>query len=99
MDRRQRAPVEIHHLRLIHKELDGVLEYLEDPTPGIEGLAAVRRQVGMPLATNMCVVSFADVAPAVAAGCALPSKPADRAMAAEAMVSKCARRPDWLGLL
>ncbi len=31
-------------------------------------MAAVRREVGMPLATNMCVVSFADVAPAVAAG-------------------------------
>lgn len=52
----------------VGKELDGVLEYLEDPTPGIEGMAAVRREVGMPLATNMCVVSFADVAPAVAAG-------------------------------
>jgi glucarate dehydratase len=52
----------------VGKELDGILEYLEDPTPGIEGMAAVRREVGMPLATNMCVVSFADVAPAVAAG-------------------------------
>jgi glucarate dehydratase len=52
----------------VGKELDGVLEYLEDPTPGIDGMAAVRREVGMPLATNMCVVSFADVAPAVAAG-------------------------------
>jgi glucarate dehydratase len=52
----------------VGKELDGILEYLEDPTPGIEGMAAVRREVGMPLATNMCVVSFADIAPAVAAG-------------------------------
>lgn len=52
----------------VGKELDGVLEYLEDPTPGIKGMAAVRKEVGMPLATNMCVVSFADVAPAVAAG-------------------------------
>lgn len=52
----------------VGKDLDGILEYLEDPTPGIEGMAAVRREVGMPLATNMCVVSFADVAPAVAAG-------------------------------
>ncbi|KQQ83078.1 glucarate dehydratase family protein [Arthrobacter sp. Leaf137] len=52
----------------VGKELDGVLEYLEDPTPGIGGMAAVRREVGMPLATNMCVVSFADVSPAVAAG-------------------------------
>lgn len=52
----------------VGKELQGVLEYLEDPTPGIEGMAAVRREVGIPLATNMCVVSFADVAPALAAG-------------------------------
>lgn len=52
----------------VGKELNGVLEYLEDPTPGIEGMAAVRRAVEMPLATNMCVVSFADVAPALAAG-------------------------------
>jgi len=52
----------------VGKELQGVLEYLEDPTPGIEGMAAVRREVEIPLATNMCVVSFADVAPALAAG-------------------------------
>lgn len=52
----------------VGQELDGVLEYLEDPTPGIEGMAQVRRAVSIPLATNMCVVSFADVAPAVAAG-------------------------------
>lgn len=48
--------------------LDGVLEYLEDPTPGIDGMAEVRRSVSMPLATNMCVVSFGDIPPAVAAG-------------------------------
>jgi glucarate dehydratase len=50
----------------VAKELDGVLEYLEDPTPGIDGMAEVSRHgPAMPLATNMCVVSFADVAPAV----------------------------------
>lgn len=48
--------------------LDGVLEYLEDPTPGLEGMAEVRRKVPMPLATNMCVVSFSDVPAAVSAG-------------------------------
>ena len=52
----------------VGEALDGVLEYLEDPTPGIPGMAEVRRNVSMPLATNMCVVSFGDVAPAVAAG-------------------------------
>ncbi len=46
--------------------LAGVLEYLEDPTPGIEGMSRVAREVSMPLATNMCVVGFEDIAPAVA---------------------------------
>lgn len=48
--------------------LDGVLEYLEDPTAGLAGMADVRDAVSMPLATNMCVVSFDDLAPAVAQG-------------------------------
>ena len=39
----------------------GLLEYLEDPTPSIGGMAAVARAAPMPLATNMCVVSFADI--------------------------------------
>ena len=48
--------------------LAGILEYLEDPTPGIEGMAEVAHQAPMPLATNMCVVAFDQLAPAVAAG-------------------------------
>ncbi len=52
----------------IGRRLEGVLEYLEDPTPGIQGMAAVRNRVNLPLATNMCVVSFADLPPALAAG-------------------------------
>ncbi|EMD28378.1 glucarate dehydratase family protein [Amycolatopsis azurea] len=48
----------------VAEELDGVLEYLEDPTPGIEGMARVAEKANMPLATNMCVVRFADVEPA-----------------------------------
>jgi glucarate dehydratase len=46
--------------------LAGVLEYLEDPTPGLDGMAEVARQAPMPLATNMCVVAFSQLAPAVA---------------------------------
>jgi glucarate dehydratase len=42
----------------IAEELDGVLEYLEDPTPSIPGMAEVAREASMPLATNMCVVAF-----------------------------------------
>ncbi|WP_432251459.1 glucarate dehydratase family protein [Streptomyces sp. HNM1019] len=51
----------------VGRALGGVLEYLEDPTPGIDGMAAVAREVPMPLATNMCVVAFDELAPAVAA--------------------------------
>jgi glucarate dehydratase len=46
--------------------LAGVLEYLEDPTPNLEGMAEVARQAPMPLATNMCVVAFDQLAPAIA---------------------------------
>ncbi|WP_432540801.1 glucarate dehydratase family protein [Kineococcus sp. SYSU DK002] len=50
-------------------QLDGVLEYLEDPTPGIEGMAAVAAKLEgrVPLATNMCVVAFGHLPPAIAA--------------------------------
>jgi glucarate dehydratase len=49
----------------VARELDGVLEYLEDPTPGIDGMARVARQAPMPLATNMCVVAFSHLPPAI----------------------------------
>ncbi|MEQ3549166.1 glucarate dehydratase family protein [Pseudonocardia nematodicida] len=52
----------------VGQELDGILEYLEDPTEGIEGMAEVARKVPMPLATNMCMVSFADLEPGIRAG-------------------------------
>jgi glucarate dehydratase len=47
----------------VARELDGVLEYLEDPTPGIEGMAQVAAEASMPLATNMCVVNHGDLEP------------------------------------
>jgi glucarate dehydratase len=50
---------------MVARELAGVLEYLEDPTPGIEGMAEVARQAPMPLATNMCVVAFDHLPPAI----------------------------------
>ncbi|NIL78850.1 Glucarate dehydratase [Rhodococcus sp. B10] len=46
-------------------ELDGIVEYLEDPTPGLDGMAEVAREAKMPLATNMCVVAFDQLKPAV----------------------------------
>ena len=45
----------------IGKNLEGVLEYFEDPTRGQEAMAEVRRALKIPLATNMCTTSFADL--------------------------------------
>ncbi|KAJ4506101.1 hypothetical protein HRR90_008675 [Exophiala dermatitidis] len=49
----------------VAKELDGIVEYLEDPTPDIEGMAAVAKEASMPLATNMAVVAFDHLPPAI----------------------------------
>lgn len=49
----------------VGRRLDGVLEYLEDPCLSAEDNAAVRRAIPMPLATNMCVVSFNDLPEAI----------------------------------
>lgn len=48
------------------KQLEGVLEYLEDPVRGQDDMAAVRRAVKIPLATNMCTTSFDDLPGSVA---------------------------------
>jgi glucarate dehydratase len=42
----------------VGQELEDDLEYLEDPTEGMEGMAAVRAAVEVPLSTNMCLVAF-----------------------------------------
>ena len=39
------------------------MEYLEDPTRGQEGMAAVRRETPIPLATNMCVTQIEHIRP------------------------------------
>ncbi|GLV54632.1 glucarate dehydratase [Dictyobacter sp. S3.2.2.5] len=49
-------------------ELAGALEYLEDPTSGKVAMAEVARQVPMPLATNMCTTTWADIPETVARG-------------------------------
>jgi len=48
------------------KQLEGALEYFEDPVLGQENMAAVARAVDIPLATNMCTTSFADLPGSVA---------------------------------
>lgn len=48
--------------------LEGVLEYYEDPTPGLEGMAELHRRTGLPLATNMVVTDFDEFRRSVALG-------------------------------
>lgn len=43
----------------------GVLEYLEDPVRGMDGMAELSAQTDMPLATNLVVVEFEQVIEAV----------------------------------
>ncbi|CAL9554273.1 glucarate dehydratase family protein [Streptomyces sp. enrichment culture] len=45
----------------VAEELGGLLEYLEDPTLGTPGMAEVAARTGVPLATNMCVTTFAEI--------------------------------------
>ena len=52
--------------RAVAERTAGLLEYLEDPTPGIAGMAEVAAGAPMPLATNMCVITFADIPEAFA---------------------------------
>lgn len=42
-------------------EMEGIIEYLEDPCRGQENMAAVRKALNTPLATNMCTTSFEDI--------------------------------------
>jgi len=50
------------------KELEGLLEYYEDPTGGQAGMAEVAKQTSLPLATNMCTVSFSDLPESIRLG-------------------------------
>lgn len=43
------------------KEMEGVIEYLEDPVRGQENMALLRKSLMTPLATNMCTTSFEDI--------------------------------------
>lgn len=54
--------------RRVADETRGLLEYLEDPTQGLVGMAAVAETATMPLATNMCVVAFDHIPEAVERG-------------------------------
>lgn len=49
--------------RLLARDID--LEYLEDPTAGLEGMSQLRKAVPVPLATNMCLVAWDQLAPGI----------------------------------
>jgi len=42
-------------------EMEGVLEYLEDPVREQDNMAILRKKLKTPLATNMCTTSFEDI--------------------------------------
>ncbi|MFE6359704.1 glucarate dehydratase family protein [Streptomyces sp. NPDC057806] len=50
----------------VAEELADVLEYLEDPALGTPAMAEVAAGTGVPLATNMCVTTFAEIKEAFA---------------------------------
>lgn len=53
----------------VGKRLESLhIEYFEDPSWGLQGNAAVRQQVRIPIATNMYPARFDDLAPAIKMG-------------------------------
>jgi glucarate dehydratase len=54
-------------IRVLNRLADYDLEFCEDPTWGIEGMALVRERTPVPLATNMAVVTFEQLPLAVRA--------------------------------
>jgi glucarate dehydratase len=40
------------------EKLGPLIEYYEDPVAGLDGMAQLHRETGLPLATNMVVISF-----------------------------------------
>ncbi|MFF9403952.1 glucarate dehydratase family protein [Streptomyces anandii] len=52
----------------VARELGDLLEYLEDPALGTPAMAEVAARTDVPLATNMCVTTFAEIAEAFTKG-------------------------------
>jgi glucarate dehydratase len=50
------------------RQMEPILEYLEDPVRGQANMAQVRKALKTPLATNMCTTSFEDIPNSVAVG-------------------------------
>jgi glucarate dehydratase len=56
-------------INILRRMMEYDLEYAEDPTWGIEAMSLVRRDVPVPFATNMCVISFDQIPLAVRTRC------------------------------
>jgi glucarate dehydratase len=52
-------------IRILRKMAEYDLEYVEDPTWDINGMALVRRDVPIPFATNQAVINFSQLPPAI----------------------------------
>ncbi|SHM73435.1 glucarate dehydratase [Cyclobacterium lianum] len=50
------------------REMESILEYLEDPVRGQENMAWLRQKLRTPLATNMCTTSFDEIPASIALG-------------------------------
>ena len=50
------------------RQMEGILEYYEDPVRGQAAMAEVAKAVSMPLATNMCTTGFQDMPGSVRLG-------------------------------
>ena len=50
------------------REMEPILEYLEDPVRGQQNMALVRKALKTPLATNMCTTSFEDIPQSIILG-------------------------------
>lgn len=50
------------------KQMEGLLEYLEDPVRGQVNMAEARQELNIPLATNMCTTSFEDIPGSISLG-------------------------------
>ena len=53
----------------VANKLAGCLEYYEDPTPTLEGMAELHQATGLPLATNMVVTNWDELRRAVKLNC------------------------------
>jgi len=58
----------VHTTLALLPRMEGLLEYLEDPVPGIPGMAVIQKATSLPLATNMCVVANEHLPPGIAEG-------------------------------